>query len=168
MTFISVVGSAVGIDEAALLFAGTLDEIEQEKSEQVSMWGVNPEAITELACADWKKKKAPRFEEAAVLACHGHPNPDIWFSDVPEERVEARSICLACPSRLTCDMQTLDEEHGVWAGAARDSKPIELKPDVCAEGHSDWATRKDGRRYCRECKATRKRERRAAGLGVAA
>ena len=141
------------------LLIGDLGGVDVEEDGVVTLWGPSPEAITELACADWRQKSAPRFEEGEVVACHGHPNPDIWFSDIPEERVEAQSICLACPSRWSCSTQTVDEVHGIWAGDARDGKPIELKPDVCAEGHEDWGTDKRGWRFCRECGRIKARAR---------
>ena len=126
-----------------------------EERDEVTLWTPNPVALAELHDASWRGRSAPDFGEA-VGSCRAHPNPDIWFSDHPRERLEAQAICATCPVAEGCFAQSPKEETGIWGGKPRDGRPI--RPDVCSKGHDTWRTRSGGRRYCITCR----REARAA------
>lgn len=137
------------VSDDYLLYVGSIEEIEAEKAQKgVSPWGPNPEALTELAYADWRGKAAPRFPEGSAGACFHHPNPDLWFSDLAAERAEAQRLCMSCLIRSSCDTQSEGERHGTWAGHARDGRRTS---DTCPNGHNEWSQRRDGRRDCRAC-----------------
>lgn len=57
---------------------------------------------------------APRLPRAA---CRGE-DPELWFSDIPEETAEAREVCQGCPERVPCLDWALrtDQRYGVWGG----------------------------------------------------
>lgn len=149
-----------------LLYVGTVEQAEAEKDGEVTLWGANPEAITELAYAGWLGKAAPQLPTPGV--CATHENPDLWFSDVPEERVKAVALCGECPARLACLAQAVanGEVDGIWGGVAFDGKPTEL-PKPCHEGPEDWGFRKNGHRYCKACLRAQAKARRAAKKAVA-
>ena len=48
-------------------------------------------------------------------------DPELWFSDNPEDRELAIAICAACPVRLGCldYANRSDERFGIWAGEDR-------------------------------------------------
>ena len=153
-----------------LMYVGTLEDIEREKSEAaleaaLSEFRPNPEALNELAYAGWRKLGAPRFPAGTECACHHHPNPDLWFSDEPAERIEAARICTdECQAVSLCESLTLDEAHGIWAGRSRDGRPVDNSPtveSVCRKGHNDWRLLPSGRRRCRTCHAKAESRRRA-------
>jgi hypothetical protein len=50
-------------------------------------------------------------------------DPDLWFSVVPREQAQARSICGRCPVRATCEQAATDNgAHGVWGGTDEDDR----------------------------------------------
>ena len=147
--------------EALERYRGTMEEIEREKAEMALLdeYRPSPEALRELAYADWAKKSAPTFAPGEEAACEGHPNQDWWFSGLAAERVEAASICAGCPARQTCQVASELEDHGIWGGLARDSLRLDA---LCPRGHSDWRIYPEtGRRKCLTCQREADRARRA-------
>ncbi len=63
----------------------------------------------------------PAWREQA--ACRG-VDPSIFFPPGDSERVKssvydrARAVCAACPVRLACLKEHLDEDHGCWGGTS--------------------------------------------------
>lgn len=53
-------------------------------------------------------------------ACAGE-DPDLWFSENPEDQALAVAICRACPVRLACNVkaEANGEQFGIWAGENR-------------------------------------------------
>lgn len=51
-------------------------------------------------------------------------DPDLFFSDAPEDIEAAKNICAGCPSRLSCLQDAMDQEnyHGVWGGLTGDER----------------------------------------------
>lgn len=51
-------------------------------------------------------------------------DPDLFFSDNPEDIEAAKNICRTCPSRLSCLRDAMDQEiyHGVWGGLTGDER----------------------------------------------
>ena len=126
-------------------------------SDEIEMWGPDPRALAELHDAPWRGGRAPDFGDL-VGACKGHPNPDLWFSDLPGERLEAQELCLTCPAAAACFAQS-SGTSGIWGGKPRDGKSI--RPDVCSKGHDDWVVTA-AQRTCRTCQTAARRARRAA------
>ena len=50
--------------------------------------------------------------------CFGHPRPDIWFSDTPQDKADAVELCAECPVRRECLRWagTTRQQFGIWAG----------------------------------------------------
>ena len=51
--------------------------------------------------------------------CRTHDNPELWYSDRPEDIRQAQTVCLIdCPVRRQCFAFALqqDEKYGVWGG----------------------------------------------------
>ncbi|HOS93622.1 MAG TPA: WhiB family transcriptional regulator [Armatimonadota bacterium] len=147
--------------EALERHRGAMEEVEREKAEQALLdeYRPSPEALRELAYADWAQKAAPRFAPGERAACEGHPHPDWWFSGLVAERAEASSLCAACPARQTCYTASELEDHGIWGGEARDSLRLDV---LCPHGHSNWRIYPEtGRRKCLTCRQEADRDRRA-------
>ena len=49
-------------------------------------------------------------------ACRNHLEPEMWFSDNPVEKAEAKRICAQCPVRNQCKTYADNPEYGIWAG----------------------------------------------------
>ena len=53
-------------------------------------------------------------------------DPELWFSDVPKERAEAKALCKGCPTRKSCLAYALDHPtaaaHGIWAGTSPNTR----------------------------------------------
>ncbi|TYK45463.1 WhiB family transcriptional regulator [Actinomadura decatromicini] len=51
-------------------------------------------------------------------------DPDLFFSDDPDDIEAAKNICGGCPSRLACLTYANDHElyHGVWGGLTGDER----------------------------------------------
>ena len=64
-----------------------------------------------------------------AAACTGH-DPDLWFSDSPEDIARARVICRGCPGQLPCLSGALErrETYGIWG--ATDFNPAHQRKDV--------------------------------------
>jgi WhiB family transcriptional regulator, redox-sensing transcriptional regulator len=48
-------------------------------------------------------------------------DPDLWFSEQPEDQALAQAICATCPARRACHVkaEANGERFGVWAGDDR-------------------------------------------------
>jgi hypothetical protein len=84
-------------------------------------------------------------------ACQsGIRHADTWHSRDPEEQAEARAVCLACPTRLTCQAAVLGVErgwpamdrHGVWAALDGEQRAA-LDPTAPATAAEPPVTRPD-------------------------
>ena len=51
-------------------------------------------------------------------ACAGQ-DPDLWFSDSPDDIAVAKTACRRCPDRLPCLAGAIQrrETYGIWGGA---------------------------------------------------
>jgi hypothetical protein len=51
-------------------------------------------------------------------ACTSH-DPDLWFSDAPQDIAQAQAICHRCADQAPCLAGALQrrETHGIWGGA---------------------------------------------------
>jgi hypothetical protein len=47
--------------------------------------------------------------------------PDLWFSEIPEDQALAQAICATCPARRACHVkaEANGERFGVWSGEDR-------------------------------------------------
>jgi WhiB family transcriptional regulator, redox-sensing transcriptional regulator len=54
---------------------------------------------------------------ADALPCRNF-DPDLWFSDSPEELETAKSLCAGCPLKVECLAGAIEREEpwGVWGG----------------------------------------------------
>jgi len=62
----------------------------------------------------------PRAFTGGLCTASGE-DPDLWFSEDPDEQQRAMDYCAACPVRMACQ-QYADSariEHGIWAGVDR-------------------------------------------------
>jgi WhiB family redox-sensing transcriptional regulator len=52
-----------------------------------------------------------------TAACARH-NPDLWFSDSPQNIARAKAICQECADQAPCLAGAIDrrETYGVWGG----------------------------------------------------
>ncbi|WP_440074104.1 WhiB family transcriptional regulator [Streptosporangium sp. OZ121] len=57
-----------------------------------------------------------RHADHTELPCHA--DPDLWFSDLPEELEIAKGLCRGCRVRTNCLTRALQREEpcGVWGG----------------------------------------------------
>ena len=64
-------------------------------------------ALRQVREIEWKPLGACRTE-----------NPDIFYSDKPEDIMLAKKICATCIVQTNCLRYALDlgEEHGIWGG----------------------------------------------------
>ncbi len=65
--------------------------------------------------------KTSTLERLAEGIC-ARPGPDLWFSDVRVERIQAATLCLTCPALDACQELAATrktQEWGVWAGIDR-------------------------------------------------
>ena len=62
-----------------------------------------------------------RHRVAPRLPCQRH-DPELWFADAPTDLERAKTLCAACPLRLTCLAVAVDcqEFAGVWGGQLLD------------------------------------------------
>ena len=56
-------------------------------------------------------------ERAFTLPCH-NSDPELFFSDIPEEITIAKSLCAGCPVRSECLKGALSRQEpcGIWGG----------------------------------------------------
>ena len=73
--------------------------------------------------------------------CTGHPDPDMWFPELPPHRPsmgttislalqvnEAISLCKSCPSMVECDSEGDKPEnraYGIWGGVLAGERLLE-------------------------------------------
>jgi hypothetical protein len=64
-----------------------------------------------------------------AAACAGR-DPDLWFSDSPDDIARAQAICRGCPGQLPCLSGALErrETYGIWG--ATDFNPAHQRKDV--------------------------------------
>jgi WhiB family redox-sensing transcriptional regulator len=68
--------------------------------------------------------------------CRGHEKPDLWFPvqdrSIHDSRA-AEKLCRACPVRLPCLFQAVDDEEkwGVWGGY--NMQPVKSRKAATAE-----------------------------------
>jgi hypothetical protein len=62
-------------------------------------------------------------------ACASH-DPDLWFSDSPQNITQAKAICHGCADRSPCLAGAIQrrETHGIWGGT--DLNPDHRQEDV--------------------------------------
>jgi hypothetical protein len=55
--------------------------------------------------------------DTAQAACASH-DPELWFSDSPQDAAQAKAICHRCPERAPCLSGALRrrETYGIWGG----------------------------------------------------
>lgn len=82
----------------------------------------------------------PGHQWEAQAACRDQPDPNLWFSDNPYDRVMAATICERdCPVKDLCERAATDrKEHwgiygGIDFGARRGRK--RTRPAYCINGH---------------------------------
>jgi hypothetical protein len=67
--------------------------------------------------------------DTAQAACASH-DPELWFSDSPQDAAQAKAICHRCPERAPCLSGALRrrETYGIWGGtdvtAGRQKKDV--------------------------------------------
>ena len=67
--------------------------------------------------------------DTAQAACASH-DPELWFSDSPQDAAQAKAICRGCPERVPCLSGALRrrETYGIWGGtdvtAGRQKKDV--------------------------------------------
>ena len=151
-----------------MLYAADMADVEAAKEAdllEALAWDVERRRIRnavegELRVAEWARKGAPRLP--GVGSCYDAPNPDLWFSDRPTDRLEAALICQGCPMNPECADSAAKngEAEGTWAGEHRDGfSTATPRCGVCDS--TDWDDRPSGRR-CRGCHRRAERARRAA------
>ena len=52
-------------------------------------------------------------------SCAHHPEPELWTSGQPADKVRAIRVCRACPVRTVCRDESVTETYGVWGGVDR-------------------------------------------------
>jgi hypothetical protein len=72
-------------------------------------------------------------------------NPELFFSEDPKEKAEAKAICAQCPVRKKCLTTSLvdKEEFGIWGGVGVQERNIALG-------------KTKGRITCVSCKASKR------------
>lgn len=65
-------------------------------------------------------------------------NPDLWFSDNKEDKLEAKLTCMSCPLKVDCKRTAIDnrEKFGVWGGTdfVTFKLPPKSDPTTCRKG----------------------------------
>lgn len=77
--------------------------------------------------------------------CTGHPEPDMWFPEIPRGRPtitstvelagkvnEAIKLCQSCPSMIECGVEGSKPEnlpYGIWGGILAGERLLELGVD---------------------------------------
>lgn len=80
--------------------------------------------------------------------CTGHPEPDLWFPELPPNRPsinatvalagkvnEAISLCRTCPVKVECDIEGSKPEnlaYGIWGGILAGERLLESGIDRSA------------------------------------
>lgn len=59
-------------------------------------------------------------------------DPDLWFTETPKARAEAKRICRECPLIADCRIVSDGEKHGIWA-AIDLGEPVRLKNAASAD-----------------------------------
>ncbi|MGP5594886.1 WhiB family transcriptional regulator [Brachybacterium alimentarium] len=69
---------------------------------------------------------SPADTAAHMLPCHDTDAADLFFSERPADREQAKSRCTGCPLLEECRQGALDREEpwGVWGGAIFDAGRI--------------------------------------------
>jgi len=72
--------------------------------------------VTPVASGPPLTPTSPAPAPRTVTPCRR--DPDLFFSDAPEDIEAAKNICAGCPARLSCLRDAMDQEnyHGVWGG----------------------------------------------------
>jgi WhiB family transcriptional regulator, redox-sensing transcriptional regulator len=68
-----------------------------------------------------RRSRQTRHRVAPKLPCQRH-DPELWFADAPTDIEQAKTLCVACPVRLTCLAAAIDGQEfaGVWGGQLLD------------------------------------------------
>lgn len=79
-------------------------------------------------------KKLNWQDDAVCAETKNQDKIDYFFSDVPEEKYEAKNMCFTCPARKECIKYALEAKEiwGVWGG--RDENEIRRNLSVNADG----------------------------------
>lgn len=63
-------------------------------------------------------------------------DPELWFSDFPEEQDKAIRICMGCPAQAGCLQYALENKvYGIW-GATRETTRREMRKKLGIKGIS--------------------------------
>ena len=94
----------------------------------------------------------------ARAACRGD-DPELWFSDHPDDKNIAKDICRQCTVIAQCRTKGADERYGIWGGID------ELERGGCPDAGTVEglaAHKRHGTRQCRPCSLLRRRKEGAA------
>lgn len=114
-----------------------------------------------------------QWRGSSELPCRAEP--ELWHSEVPQGRDEARRACRSrCPHLAECAAQALldDEEHGMWGGMSRAERRaathlVRSAGLQCGHPEVEHRTRPDGSTWCARCARERRRRQRAAARAAA-
>ena len=115
-------------------YVGTMEDIERELADANLTDDDTPETEPEDEVGERRAyflkrlyNLAPGFlDPGEVTPCTGAEDPDLWFSDMWLEQVQAAVRCELCPAREKCAAWAVEtkQKHGIWGGLSCGSEPI--------------------------------------------